>query len=283
MMKRITQIFNLLLISAAVYFMVSSLYLFVGSRLVRSDHNITAYKPPPREKAEQPPLKSAYQGIIERDLFHTAKKTPEKDPVPIDLDALKPTDLKLKLWGTVSTEDEISEDARAVIEDTQSREQSLYKVGDTVQGAEIIEIFRSSVVLDVNGRKEKLSIAEERIAMEEGGIAAEPDAPDEVMALSRAQIDDALNNVNELMSQAKVKPLFQNGKPDGLIVSQIKPKSIFSEMGFKAGDIITGINGQKIESVDDAMAFYKTLTAGSRLSIQLKRRGRPTVIDFNIE
>ena len=66
-------------------------------------------------------------------------------------------------------------------------------------------------------------------------------------------------------------------------MSKIDPASIFTKMGFRSGDIITSINGQKIESVDDAMAFYKSMTAGNRLSVQLKRRGRPKVIDFNIE
>jgi len=279
-MKRITQIFNLLLILAAVYFSVNVFYKFVEGRLVHSELILPPYQSPAPVKPEQKSRPSDYQAIVERDLFHTKNKSAEKKPVPVDIESLKQTNLKLKLWGTVSTDEAVSDTARAVIEDTRSKEQSLYKVGDIVQDAEIIEILRNSVVLDVNGSKEKLSVTEETIAVQAPPMSSEREKP---VALSRAQIDDALKNVNELMTQAKVKPLFKDGKPDGLIVSTIEPASIFSKMGFRSGDIITSINGQKIESVEDAMAFYKSLTAGNRLSVQMKRRGRPKVIDFNIE
>ena len=201
MMKRITQISNLLLILAAVYFSVSVFYKYVEGRLVHSDLILPNHRSPALQKPEQKTRLSDYQAIIERDLFHTKKNiTAENKSVPMDIESLKQTDLKLKLWGTVSTDEAVSDTARAVIEDTRSKEQSLYKVGDILQNAKIIEILRNSVVLDVNGSKEKLSVTEETIAARERPVAPEQEKP---VALSRAQIDDALKNINELMAQAK--------------------------------------------------------------------------------
>ena len=279
-MKWIIQTINLLLILVAAWAGVTLFYHFAESKLSPADPALPPVNPAAAARLETRRLMSDYQKIIERDLFHTLNHTAQKNPSPIDVDALKATVLSLKLWGTISTDKKESGRARAVIEDTQSGEQHLFKVGDTVQNAIIVEIFRNSVVLSVDGRKEKLVIVVEHLAATEGPVAAEEKSP---TTLSRAQIDDALNNVNELMTQAKVKPLFQDGKAGGVIVSTIEPQSFFSKMGFKTGDIITGVNGRKLESVDDAMAFYKTLAAGSKLSVELIRRGRPTTIDFVIE
>lgn len=151
--------------------------------------------------------------------------------------------------------------------------------------AVILEILRNTVVLDIDGRKEKLVIAEEFLAAIDPADGPAADIEDEhpPTTLSRAQIDEALGNMSALMTQAKIKPLFHDGKADGVIISSMEPESFFSRMGFKTGDIITGVNGRKLESAEDAMAFYRSLAAGSRLSVEMIRRGRPTTMDFLME
>jgi general secretion pathway protein C len=85
------------------------------------------------------------------------------------------------------------------------------------------------------------------------------------------------------MKQVRIQPHFQNGKPDGLRLTGVRPNSIFYKMGLKSGDIIIGVDGKNIESVDDALKFYQSLRSASRVQLQLKRRGRPKTIDYNIE
>lgn len=280
-MKRLIQISNFLLVVVAVYFSVNAFYQFIESKLVHFDLNLPPAEPVATAEVQKARRLSDYDLIVLRDLFNTLKKTDEKKSEPkVDIDALRLTELNLKLWGTVSTVEEKSDSARAVIEEGKSRKQSLYKVGDVVQRATILEILRNSVVLDVDGRQEKLAVVEEKAAITESGIMSEEDRP---IAVSRSQIDDAMKNVNDLMGQAKVKPLFQDGKPDGFILSSLEPTSIFGKMGLRSGDIITGINGQQIQSMDDALSFYKSLATGDRLSVQLKRRGRAKTIEFIIK
>jgi general secretion pathway protein C len=54
-------------------------------------------------------------------------------------------------------------------------------------------------------------------------------------------------------------------------------------MGLKSGDIITGVNGKKIESVDDALKLYESLKSSSNVQLQLKRKGRQKTINYTIE
>ena len=77
-----------------------------------------------------------------------------------DIQALKKTNLKLKLWGTI-TGNGIR--AYAIIEEGTKREQKIYHVGETVQHATIKMILREKVVLSVAGNDELLEIETKRI------------------------------------------------------------------------------------------------------------------------
>ena len=101
--------------------------------------------------------------------------------------------------------------------------------------------------------------------------------------MSRQVIDEAMNDINSLMEQAKIRPHFRNGKPDGLTISRIKRDSIFTQLGLRSGDIITGVDGQVIESVDDALKFYNQLKSSSNVTLEVRRRGRPKQIEYTIE
>ena len=103
------------------------------------------------------------------------------------------------------------------------------------------------------------------------------------ITLRRSQIDDAMENINDLMGQIKIRPHFENGVPNGLAVSSIKSKSIFRKMGLRNGDIITGVDGQRIETVDDALKLYENIMSTSNVEVQLKRRGKEKTIQYNIK
>lgn len=68
---------------------------------------------------------------------------------------LRKTDLPLKLWGTI-TGSNIS--TYAIIEDTTTRRQKLYRQNDEIRNATVIAVQRDKVVLSVGGRLEILEI-----------------------------------------------------------------------------------------------------------------------------
>ena len=233
----------------------------------------------PNKNATQHGL-SHYQTIIERNLFKTKTETGSK-PDKLDVEALKPTDLNLKLLGTITGD---KKEAYAVIEDTALRKQDLYRIGDTIQNATVKMILREKVVLNVNGKDEILGV-------EKVGGSQEIRKPStrlgtagsQNIIVKRSQIDTAIKDVNTLMKQIRIRPHFRNGKPDGFRLTGIRPNSIFYKMGLKSGDIIMGVDGKDIESVDDALKFYQNLQSSSRVQLQIKRRGLLKTIDYRIE
>ena len=85
------------------------------------------------------------------------------------------------------------------------------------------------------------------------------------------------------MKNVRIQPHFTDGQPDGFRLTGVRPNTIFYNMGLKSGDIITGVDGNNIESVDDAFKLYQGLQSSSNVQLQLKRKGRQKTINYNIE
>jgi len=279
-MKRYFTILNVLLITAAVFFMVKAFYKIAGAKIDHAPPSKAAARHViPNEALTRHPL-SDYRDIIERNLFKTKTGTGGR-PEKLDIESLTPTDLKLKLLGTVTGDEK---EAYAVIEDTDVRRQNLYKIGDTIQNATLKMILREKVVLNVNGKDEILGIEKVREERKTDRSSERKSASgSQNITIKRSQIDTALQDVNTLMKQVRIQPHFQDGKPDGLRLTGVRPNSIFYNMGLKSGDIIMGVDGKNIESVDDALKFYQSLQSASKVQLQVKRRGRPKTIEYNIE
>ena len=281
---------NVLLITASVYFAVSAFYTISTAwlgpdEMPQSHSDKMAFK----QKADQLPL-SRYRAITRRNLFNTSPDM-EAPAQALNVDDLKKTDLNLKLWGTVTGQDRR---AYAVIEDTKTRQQNLYRIGDSIQNATVKLILRQKVVLSVNDSDEVLGMEEigatkkgkqsPRVARKE---ASPPRMPVSTyprqLTLKSDQIESALENLDQLMDQARIRPHIEEGKAAGISITGIKPNTIFRKMRLRNGDIITGVNGAPIETVEDAMKIFGDLSSAAEVQVEIKRRGRKRVLDYKIE
>jgi general secretion pathway protein C len=279
-MKRYFTILNILFIAGIVFFMVKVFYKIATANVDTSDSSKTAARHlVPSVSTTQHEL-SHYQAIIERNLFKTNTET-GRGPDKLDIETLEPTDLNLNLLGTITGD---QKEAYAVIEDTAVKKQDLYRIGDTIQNATVKMILREKVVLNVNGKDEILGIEKtngsQKISKPSTELAR---AGSQNITVKRSQIDSAIKDVNTLMKQVRIRPNFKNGKPDGFRLTGIRPNSIFYKMGLKSGDVIMGVDGKDIESVDDALKFYQNLQSSPNVQLQIKRRGRLKTIDYRIE
>lgn len=292
MHNRYFTIFNLLLITIAVYVCVSSFYGILTTQMTAIPAFRSTSAPETVPIQQKQPSISEYQAIIERNLFNTGSQASTTPVVAkVDIEKLKETDLKLKLWGTVAAKDG---QTYAVIEDTKARQQNLYRPGDSVQDATVKMVLREKIVLTVGGRDEILAMEETRSSKgrSRAGSPARASAEERKMPVSSYprqiklqsdQIEQALENVGDLMKQAKIRPHIENGQPAGVSITAIKPNAIFRRMRLRNGDVITGVNGDSIESVDDAMKIMENLSPGSSVQLQIKRRGREQTLDYSIE
>lgn len=279
MMTKYRPFLIVLAITILSYLLVSIFYQVLGAHLERipGEERASIEKTLPPKAPEKPPI-NFYAIIAERNLFGTTGKIILKDQ--IDIDALEPTKLTLTLLGTVAGGQDFD---YAVIEETDKKKQGLFRVGDTVASATIVKIMRGRVVLRVEGKDEILSM-EEKTGTDEkqdtGNTAPQTGGP---VVVRKAEIDEALTDVGQLLSQARIQPFFFGGKSSGFIISRIKKGSIFQKMGMQNGDIIQGVNGQPIKSPDELMELYSGLKAGSAIDLSIKRRGKEQDLKYVFE
>ncbi|MBR9982474.1 MAG: PDZ domain-containing protein [Desulfatitalea sp.] len=288
--QRITALVNLALITIGAYWAVAIFYKVVTLQVQSPPPQMAAMPGGVGAQAPVAPPLSHYNPILERDLFKTSKAPSAEGPSQaVNVDALEETQLQLKLWGTVSGD---TPNTYAVIEDTQKREQSLFRVGDTVQNATVKMILREKVVLSVDNRDEVLAMEEPGTTGATAPMAAGRGQPavmasaapamDQRITLQRAMIEDAFQDVNRLMTEVAITPYMQDGRAEGLAFNNIRPNSIFRRMGLRNGDVLRGVNGEQIQSMDDAMRLYNNLRTSDEVQLQIMRRGQERNILYNL-
>lgn len=86
--------------------------------------------------------------------------------------------------------------------------------------------------------------------------------------IRKSYFDSMVSSPSKLESQAKIVPAIRNDVFSGYKLSWIRPGSAIDEMGFRAGDKITHINGQDL--TDDAQAFAVYLSLSSTRSYEIR-------------
>ncbi len=287
-MKTIFTGLNLVLLTVALYFCVTIMYNRIETATFsipeRSEPGVKMPESIVQDKQAIPETLST--AIIQRNLFKAAltPEKQEKSPEIQDQAVLAPTSLNLKLWGTVVG---IGQQSVAVIQEEKARTQTLFHEGDTVSKAVIKKIHRSSVVLTYNGEDQ---ILEMEAQVPGGHTAATAPSPmlsppndTSTMTIEKSVIDEAINDMETLTKQVRVRPHFSKGKPDGLLIYGIRNNTLFNKLGLKNGDILMGVDNKELNSISDALALYQTLSQASEAKLKIKRRGKTKEIIYNVQ
>jgi general secretion pathway protein C len=86
-----------------------------------------------------------------------------------------------------------------------------------------------------------------------------------------------------MLRQAQVRPYFNAGVPEGFLISNIRPGSIYQRMGVADGDIIQELNGRPIQSADDVMGLFNTIKSATGMSLTIKRRGNKEMLNYQFQ
>lgn len=161
MASQMSRIIPLLVITLCCVGAVELGYSILEYLLLRQPVEETVEPGTPAAKEGPVPAgtKRDYSIILTRNLFGQQFKTEDTPAAPaVDVAAnLDRSGLEIVLVGTIGGSEGTH---RAIILDKKSRKQDLYKEGDEVKGANIKEILRGKVILDVQGKEELLDMAE---------------------------------------------------------------------------------------------------------------------------
>lgn len=226
----------------------------------------------------------AYTVIPQRNLFGSTdravadKKLPEAPPAEgPDISTL------LEVKGTVAGS---GKDGFAVIQEKGKNKQLLYKVGNVVAGAKLVKITRNAVTFLVGDKERVLKMIDTnqapllpppRLPAAAGPPVAAP------MVVNRSEVDASLKDMGTMLSQAQIRPFYANGVPDGFMITNIKPGSIYEKIGLTEGDIVQGANDRRLVTADDMTALYNSMKGGGALTLEIKRGGQQQDLHYVIQ
>ncbi len=236
-----------------------------------------------------------YNAIFTRNLFNRKGVIPgEETPSgPADLGgAPVRTSLPFNLVGTLILRDEMR--SIATIEDKSASMVYPVRIDEEIPSkARILKIEPRRVVFvnTQSGRREFVDLPEEAMNAAHitvGGPTNKGPGIEQVggnqFNISRNEVDKALGDFNNILTQARAVPNFENGAPAGYKLFQIVPGSIYDKLGLKNGDTIVGVDGQPINDPAKAFELLGKLKEGaSHMELAVKKPdGKTSTLTYDI-
>jgi len=246
-----------------------------------------------------------YQVILDRNIFNPGGTTTsllsggnasgvtgssaaaEKQPAP----ALALKDLSLV--GTVTA----GLNSLAVIR--QGKQTQVYGLGDKIgDGLIIKDIARQTVILVSRDGARHTLIIEEKTAAPLSGPPINHHSPAMNRSASFAGVkqvgenswvipssvaEQARDNFNELLKQARMEPRIVAGKTDGFIVRMLRANSLLDQLGLRRGDVVMAINNLALDSPEKALQIFQQLREAQNIKVDLLRNDRPLTLEYETD
>jgi general secretion pathway protein C len=208
----------------------------------------------------------------------TVSKTSTKAPV---------TKLNLTLKGVLAATP--SDLASAIIAKGKSGKEDIYSIGDKIQGGvEVEEIHPDHVVLNRNGRSEILKLQKisglSGLGVSDKGRSLSlrdlrASSPEAALKEIRGNI---LKNPTSFGDYALPVVVKEKGKQIGYRLQPQKKGQLLAELGIQSSDVITEINGVKLNKPQNGISALRKLSTAKNLSLVIKRNGAEIPLNISL-
>lgn len=201
------------------------------------------------------------------------------------------TRLQLVLRGVVASTE--GGQGLAIIE--HKRKQAVYAIEDKlpISGNVVLaKVLPRQVVLDNAGTYELLTLFEDsELASQEvqrqpavklPPVQAHKVVSTQAGALAQNYRQRLYENPQSLADVVSVSAVREGGKLLGYRISPGKDKTQFSELGFKAGDLVTRVNGVALNDPANTVRLYQTMRTATEAVFDLQRNEQPLSISVSL-
>lgn len=261
--------------------------LFVEN-LVPDAPSASAPLPKPAEKTTES-ADQKYPAIVERDVFSSLHTIPEEGYIG---GPATRTRLAFTLVGTLIFDDTAK--SIATINDTSLNRVFPVQVGDSILDKARIENIENYKVVFTNlssgvleyvdmPHDEPLPPTEFQPTVLSGVKKTGINALDEThYEVRRTTIDESVANLTQVLQDANAIPNFENGNLNGYKVVQVKPGSMFDQLGIKMGDVISNVNGTPVNDPAKALQLLSDLKNLNQVTLAIKRNGAPVTLNYSL-
>jgi len=219
-----------------------------------------------------------YAVITERDLFNVAHAAVASEPGAA----------AFRLWGIAFAGTE----AVAIIEDTETHAQALYRVGDRVGDGRLATIGWDRATLAFEGGEAVLEIATAPAPAETAAATEAPPAPEadgrirrtgeNAYLVDRREIAGALGNPSGLLTQLRAVAEVRDGRPAGFRLFRIREESLFARLGLRDGDVVERVNGTEVQDPAALLRFLERLGHEPRVALDIVRAEAPRTLVYDL-
>jgi len=101
--------------------------------------------------------------------------------------------------------------------------------------------------------------------------------------IDRQKVEEAIENPQQLMTDARLQPAFRGGKQYGFILRNVKPNGIYAKLGLRNGDVLMKINEFDITDPETALRAFTELRGADEIVLHIMRHGREKTLKYIIE
>lgn len=223
------------------------------------------------------------QGLLAAHLFGEA--APDSAPVTPPIEEIPESSLDFALTGVVAA----GAESLALIR-VNDEPETPFAIGDEIKhGVTLRDVYPDRAIIQRRGLTEALLMEDLTASLAEapptpaaptqgaGGIQA---LGNNVFSVDRNVLSEELRNPG-LLRQALMVP----NAGGGFLVRQIKPGSVYQKLGLRVGDVIRKVNGQDINTLDEALQVYQQLGGVDQVAsveIEVMRAGRIERLQYTI-
>lgn len=207
--------------------------------------------------------------------------TPVPQATNTDVDSAKNTKLNLKLHGLFASSD--PKRGSAII--AAGKDQKLYSVDDEIEGNRGVKLARvldRRVILNNRGSMESLWL------FEEGDFKAPkatpkptPRKPSPNKNLrTTARPDQLPKNIGDVVRFSVHR---EGGKMIGYRIRPGRDRDLFAQVGLKANDIVTSVNGIEVNDPKQIRSVYKSMKTATEAQLTVLRDGQTHSITISLD
>ncbi len=237
------------------------------------------------EKEQAPAPKTDinhYSVIFEKNLFGSDKPGAKTDGEA----NIKPA-ANIKLIGTVAGGHDSS---YAIIEE--EKEQVVYKLNQNISdGSKIVKISYKGITLKrPDGSQADIPVFDDMNIVEiktssnklSGQGSNIRRVADNKFVVDQREVTGSMENMNQLLTQARVVPVIDDGKTTGFRIFAITPNSLYEKIGLQNGDVIQRINSVEIDDPNKFFQTYQNLKDEKNITVDIVRNGAKQSLSYEI-
>ncbi len=275
--QRLAALASLLLIVACAWLLVEVTWLFFP----QEDETTLPMQQQNNKLINKQIQQNSFNNLTTANIFGVSDKAVPQKQVKVP-----ETKLNLTLKGVLAANP--MSRASAIIAKGKSGKEDIFSVGDKMSGGILVkEIHPEYVVLERNGlletlKLEKISsvngidLSNNRQSLSSAGASSPAAALKEIRG-------DILKNPTSFGDYALPVVVKENGKQVGYRLQPQKKGKLLAELGIESNDVITTINGVKLDNPKNGIVALRKLSSAKQLIIVVKRNGAEIPLNISLQ